>query len=111
MGTSCYILYMAFGDNKDKEILFKMIVWFIIVIGSITLLYEFVKPSYTYAEAKAIVEKRYKVEVIDSHSTTNIEIEPDTKTSTEVYRMTAIKDSKKIELMFNPFTKEITFLK
>ena len=102
---------MAFGDKKDKEILFKMIVWFIIGMGSTTLLYEFVKPSYTYADAKTIVEQKYKVDVIDNHFTTTIEIEIDTKTSTEVYRMTAIKDSKKIELMFNPYTKEITFLK
>jgi len=98
---------MAFGDKKDKGILFKMIVWFIIGIGSTILLYEFVKPSYTYAEAKAIVGQKYEVDVIDSHFTTSTQIE----TGKEIYRMTAIKDSKKIELVFNPYTKEIIFLK
>ncbi|GGA15501.1 hypothetical protein GCM10011384_00250 [Psychrobacillus lasiicapitis] len=98
---------MAFGDKKDKEILFKMIVWFIIGIGSSTLLYEFVKPSYTYAEAKAIVEQRYDTEVIDSHFTTITQVE----SGKEVYRMNAIKDSKEIELVFNPYTKQIIFLK
>ncbi|QFF99889.1 hypothetical protein PB01_14245 [Psychrobacillus glaciei] len=104
-------MFMAFGDKKDKEVLYKMIVLFIIGIGSTTLLYEFVKPSYTYAEAKAMVEQRYEIEVIDSHFTTTIEIDPDTNTDTEVYHMTAIEDSKKIKLMFNPYTMEITFLK
>ncbi|MEK5215796.1 hypothetical protein [Psychrobacillus sp. FSL H8-0487] len=101
-------MFLAFGEKKDKEILFKMIIWFIIGIGSTTLLYEFVKPSYTYAEAKAIVEQRYEeVDVIDSHSTTSTQVE----TGKEIYRMTAMKDSKKIQLVFNPYTKEIIFLK
>lgn len=99
-------MFLAFGEKKDKEILFKMIIWFIIGIGSTTLLYEFVKPSYTYA--KAIVEQRYEeVDVIDSHSTTSTQVE----TGKEIYRMTAMKDSKKIQLVFNPYTKEIIFLK
>ncbi|WP_424513542.1 hypothetical protein [Psychrobacillus psychrotolerans] len=106
--TCGYILFLAFGEKKDKEILFKMIIWFIIGIGSTTLLYEFVKPSYTYAEAKAIVDQRYEeVDVIDSHSTTSTQVE----TGKEIYRMTAMKDSKKIQLVFNPYTKEIIFLK
>lgn len=98
---------MAFGDKKDKEILFKIIVWFIIGIGSSTLLYKFVKPSYTYAEAKAIVEQRYDAEVIDSHFTTITQVE----SGKEVYRMNAIIDSKEIELVFNPYTQEIILLK
>ncbi|MFJ5770075.1 PepSY domain-containing protein [Psychrobacillus sp. NPDC093180] len=97
---------MAFGDKKDKEILFKMIVCFMIGIGSSTLLYEFVKPSYTYAEAKAIVEQKYDAEVIDSHFTTITQVE----SGKEVYRMNAIKDSKEIEIVFNPYTEEIIFL-
>ena len=91
----------------EKEKLFKTIVSCLIGIGCITLFYEIVKPNYTYLEAQEIVEREYKVEVIESFLTTSIQIE----TGKEVYSIKAIQDSKKISLVFNPYTKEITILK
>lgn len=98
---------MALGSDKDKERLFKIIVLYLIGIGITTLVYESIKPSYTYAEAKEIVAKEYAVEVIDSHFTTSIQIE----TGKEIYSMIAIKDSQQLKIVFDPYKKEILFLK
>ncbi|WP_342577828.1 hypothetical protein [Psychrobacillus sp. FSL K6-2843] len=98
-------IYIVLMDEKEK--LFKTIVSCLIGIGCITLFYEIVKPNYTYVEAQEIVEREYKVEVIESFLTTSIQIE----TGKEVYSIKAIQDSKKISLVFNPYTKEIIILK
>ncbi|MER2260843.1 MAG: hypothetical protein ABS934_02435 [Psychrobacillus sp.] len=70
------------------------------------MIYEIVKPNYTYEEAKQIVAREYDVEVTENFRSITLQAE----TRKEVYRMKVIQDSNEIFVIFNPYTKEIMFL-
>ena len=97
-------IYIIWMDEREK--FFKTTGLCLLGIVCITLMYEIVKPNYTYEEAKQIVAREYDVEVQDSFLTTI----PQAETGKENYRMNVIQDSNEIVVIFNPYTKEILFL-
>lgn len=97
-------IYIIWMDEREKFI--KTTGLCLLGIVCITLIYEIVKPNYTYEEAQEIVAKEYNVEVTENFRSITLQAE----TRKEVYRMKVIQDSNEIFVIFNPYTKEIMFL-
>ncbi len=97
----CVKIYLV---NTEKR--FRMTVFFIVMIVIMDLLYLWIRPSYTYEEAKIIVTEEYNVVVGESHFKTIQEFE----TKKDNYKMIVWKDSIKKELSFNPYTGKVIWL-
>lgn len=66
-------------------------------------MFELIKPNYTYTQAKKLIEEEYNVAIIGSDERILVY----GSSNKEIYKITALENSQKIEFSFNPYSKEI----
>lgn len=98
----CVFIYCLVLTDRKKHI-FKLFITFTLLLVVVVFVFELVKPNYTYNEAKKLIEKEYNVTVVEREDKLLL----DGSINKEIYKITALKGSQRIEFSFNPYSKEI----
>lgn len=98
----CIFIYYLFLTDRIQHI-FKLTIAFTLLLGVLVLVFELVKPNYTYPQAKKILEDEYNVSTIYSE----VRVLVDGNSNKEIYKITALENAQKTEFSFNPYSKEI----
>lgn len=101
LALSFFIYRLVLTDRI--QYIFSLTISFLLLLGAVCLLFELIKPEYTYVQAQKLIEEEYSVKIIDSEQRVLL----DGVSTKEIYKISAHENSKKVEFSFNPYTKDI----